>query len=699
MSSIDPQKLEELKWTRNIGIMAHIDAGKTTTSERILFYSGKNYRMGEVHEGNTTMDWMVQEQERGITITAAATTLFWKNHKVNLIDTPGHVDFTIEVERSLRVLDGAVAVFDAVNGVEPQSETVWRQADKYRVPRLCFINKMDRVGADFNMSVDSVKERLNANPVLLQLPIGLEDSFRGVIDLLEQKALIWENEGDGSKFQTIDIPTDLKEMSEAARAVTIEKICECDDALVDKYLSDPESISLSELKAALRKGVLALKVTPVLCGSAFKNKGVQPLLDAVIDYLPSPLDVPDIEGVSPDDSEKKIICKTKFDDTPVAFAFKLASDAFSGHIVFVRVYSGVIKPGDQLLNPRQNRKERIGRIVRMHANSREEVQSLKAGDIGALIGLKFTATGDTLCAWERKVILEKIDFPEPVISVALEAKSTADESKMNEGLKKLLLEDPSASLRTDPETGQLLLSGMGELHLEILVDRLKREHKVEANIGTPQVSYRETISTNSKAEGKFIRSQAQGEPAYGHCVLEISPLTTPTLEVKIEVPDTKIPKSFHKAIEGGILEALENGPLAGFKMISVKVKVVDGSFNEEDATEAAYKVAASMALRDAARNAKPLLLEPHFKLEVVTPEEFTGNIISDLNARRGKVMSMNQRGHYQVISAEAPLAQLFGYATDVRSLSQGRASFSMEFSEYAQIPSKVSAELLTKMGR
>lgn len=679
--------------------MAHIDAGKTTTSERILYYSGKNYRMGEVHEGNTTMDWMVQEQERGITITAAATTLFWKDHKVNLIDTPGHVDFTIEVERSLRVLDGAVAVFDAVNGVEPQSETVWRQAEKYHVPRLCFLNKMDRVGADFDMSVNSLKERLHANPILIQIPIGSEDKFKGVIDLINFKAITWTDEGDGSKFSVSEIPSDLVDVATDARNTMIEKISDYDDALIEKFLSDPNTIKVEELKRALRRGTLELKCTPVLCGSAFKNKGVQTLLDAVVDYLPSPLDVPPIVGHSLEDPEKEIPCKTDFNEPPVGLAFKLATDSFAGHLVYIRVYSGVIKVGDQLLNPRQSRKERIGRIVRMHANSREEAQSLKAGDIGAVIGLKFTSTGDTLCAWEKKVVLERIDLPEPVISVALEAKSTAEEPKMLEGLNKLLLEDPSASLKTDPETGQLLLSGMGELHLDILIDRLLREHKVGANVGKPQVSYRETITQESSGEGKFIRTQQQGEPAYGHCKLTIGPLEGMGFDFKVEAPETDIPKEFHKALQEGVLEAIENGPLAGFKMMGVKVRVTGGSYNKDDATEAAYKVAASMALRDASKGSKPLLLEPQFKLEIVTPEDFTGNIISDLNSRRGKVMSMNQRGNYQVINAEAPLAELFGYATDIRSKSQGRASFSMEFSEYSPVPNKVSAEILTRMGR
>ncbi len=699
MNSINPQNVEDLKWTRNIGIMAHIDAGKTTTSERILYYSGKNYRMGEVHEGNTTMDWMVQEQERGITITSAATTLFWKNHKLNLIDTPGHVDFTIEVERSLRVLDGAIAVFDAVNGVEPQSETVWRQANKYHVPRLCFINKMDRVGAEFKASVDSIVDRLEANPIVIQIPMGAEDKFKGVIDLLQFKAIVWDDSGDGSQFKIIDVPDDLKDEAQEARNAAIEKIADFDDALIEKFLSDPDSISLEELKKALRKGTLELKATPVLCGSAFKNKGVQNLLDAVVDFLPSPLDVPNIKGKAIDDPEKEIECKTNFKDPAVALAFKLAADSFAGHLVYIRVYSGVVKVGDQLLNPRQNKKERVGRLLRMHANSREEIKELKAGDIGAVVGFKFTTTGDTICESGKKVLLERIDFPEPVISVAIEPKSSADEEKMNEGLRKLLLEDPSASLRTDAETGQLLLSGMGELHLDILIDRLLREHKAAANVGKPQVSYRETISQSAQGEGKFIRTAAQGEPAYGHCVLEISPQPGVAIDFKFEVAEKVIPKEFHLALQQGVLEALENGPLAGYKMVGLKIKVTGGSFNDQDATEGAYKVAGSIALREAARAAQPVLLEPQFKLEVVTPEEFTGNIISDLNARRGKIMSMNQKGHYQVIAAEAPLAQLFGYATEIRSLSQGRASFSMEFCQYSPVPAKAAAEILTKMGR
>jgi elongation factor G len=698
MSAGDPQKLEDLKLTRNIGIMAHIDAGKTTTTERILFYSGKSHKIGEVHDGDTVMDWMEQEQERGITITSAATTCQWKDHRFNLIDTPGHVDFTIEVERSLRVLDGAVAVFDGVNGVEPQSETVWRQADKHHVPRICFINKMDRVGANFYGSVQTIIDKLHAVPVAIHMPLGSEDSFIGMIDLVRFKALVWNDQGKGESFEEKEVPEDLLAEAQARRDEMVERIAELDEKLTDMFLMG-EKINEADLKTALRKGTLARKIFPVLCGSAFKNKGVQPLLDAVVDYLPSPLDVPAIVGHDPQRPEKEIICKTNFDDSVAALAFKIAADPFAGSLTYLRVYSGTIKVGDQLFNPREEKKERIARLVKMHANTREEIAELRAGDIGAVIGLKFTATGDTLCPAAHPVVLESIQFPEPVISIAIEAKSTADQEKMIVGLQKLEREDPSSKVRIDAETGQMLLSGMGELHLEILIDRLLREYKVQANIGKPQVTYRETIAATARAEGRYER-QVGGENQFGHCVIELSPL--PRGEgflFKSEVSDEIIPKMFIKAIEQGIRETMENGVLAGYQMMDLKAVVVGGSFDAESSSEMAYKISAGSAFRDAARNAQPVLMEPVFKAEVITPDEFMGGVIGDLNSRRGKVHSMSARPGTQVVDAEVPLATMFGYATDLRSLTQGRGVFSLEFKQYSSVPAKVAQEILTKMGR
>lgn len=700
MSFKDPKVVSDLKFTRNIGVMAHIDAGKTTTSERILFYTGRSHKIGEVHDGDTTMDWMVQEQERGITITAAATMCFWKNHRINLIDTPGHVDFTIEVERSLRVLDGAVAVFDGVNGVEPQSETVWRQADKYKVPRICFINKMDRVGADFVMSVNSLKEKLNANPIPVQVPVGVEDTFRGVIDLIENKAYLWSNEGKGENFDVAEIPADMKDEVSRFRTEVVEKIVEFEDVLLEKYLNG-EEISAAELKAALRKGTLALKAFPVFCGSAFKNKGVQPLLDAVIDYLPSPLDVPAIKGVHPERPEKEIECKTDFDAPVAALAFKIANDPFAGTLTFIRVYSGEVKVGDQLLNPRTEKKERIQRLVKMHANSREEVQSLKAGDIGATIGLKFTGTGDTLCATAHPVVLEAITFPEPVISVAIEAKSSADQEKMLQGLDKLQKEDPSCRLRTDPETGQILLAGMGELHLEILVDRLLREHKVQANVGKPQVSYRETITTAVQEQHTYER-EVGGERHFAQVTLKIEPISQRDgIQFVSPVQVSRdFTTPFLKAVEVGFREAAEVGPLANYSMIGIKGTLLQAQTQPDASSEMAFKAATSLAFRDAVKRAQVELLEPIFKLEITCPDDFVGNVVGDLNSRRGKILSMNVKpGGGQIIQAEAPLATLFGYATDIRSLSQGRASFSMEFLEYSSVPPRVKNEVLQKLGR
>ena len=697
-SAFEPTKLEDLKYTRNIGIMAHIDAGKTTTTERILYYTGKSHKIGEVHDGDTVMDWMEQEQERGITITSAATSCAWREHRVNIIDTPGHVDFTIEVERSLRVLDGAVAVFDGVNGVEPQSETVWRQADKYKVPRICFVNKMDRVGANFYGSVQSLVDKLAANPITIQIPIGLEDSFQGMIDLISMKAFVWKEGGKGDDFESRPIPPDLADEAKKYREQMIEKIAELDESLTDRFLMG-EEISEEELKSALRKGTIAMKAFPVLCGAAFKNKGVQPLLDAVVAYLPSPLDVPPIVGHDPSKPEKEIVCKTEWDANLAALAFKIANDPFAGTLSYIRVYSGVVKVGDQVFNPREEKKERIARLVKMHANTREEVQQLKAGDIGAVIGLKFTVTGDTLCNTSHAVLLESIQFPDPVIAVAIEAKSSADQDKMMQGLEKLLKEDPSSRLRFDPETGQTLLAGMGELHLEILVDRLLREHKVQANVGKPQVTYRETITRKARAEAKIER-QVAGENQFGHAVVELEPASQGAgFKFVNKVASEKLPKQFLIPIEQGIRESLENGVLAGYQMMNFTATLVDAIHNVEMASEMAYKIAAANAFREAARGAEPILLEPVFKVEVAVPDEFMGNVIGDLNSRRGKVHSMNARGTTQIVDAEVPLATMFGYATDLRSLTQGRGTFTMEFKQYAPIPPKISQEILAKMGR
>ncbi|MFM6928813.1 MAG: elongation factor G [Bdellovibrio sp.] len=700
MSAKDPKVVADLKYTRNIGIMAHIDAGKTTTTERILYYTGKSHKIGEVHDGQATMDWMVQEQERGITITSAATMAFWKDHRINIIDTPGHVDFTIEVERSLRVLDGAIAVFDGVNGVEPQSETVWKQADKYKVPRICFINKMDRVGADFVMSYGTIKDRLQANPIPVQVPIGVEDSFRGVVDLLENRAYIWTTSGMGDNFEITDVPNDMKDDVNRFRTEVVEKIVEFDDVLLEKYLNG-EEVTVVELKTALRKGTLELKAFPVFCGAAFKNKGIQPLLDGVIDYLPSPIEVPDIVGHDPERPEKEILCKTDFDAHVAALAFKIANDPFAGTLTYIRVYSGEVKVGEQLLNPRTQKKERIQKLVKMHANSREEVQSLKAGDIGAVIGLKFTGTGDTLCETSHAVVLESITFPEPVIAVAIEAKSSADQEKMLAGLEKLQKEDPSCKLRNDPETGQILLSGMGELHLDILVDRLLREHKVQANVGKPQVSYRETITASSSATHVYEREIA-GEMNFASVSLTIESISQADhIQFVSKVSVSKdFTAPFLKAVEAGFRESAEVGPLASYSMLGIKGTLVSVETRPEASSEMAFKAATSLAFRDAVKNAKVELMEPIFKLEVTCPDDFVGNIVGDLNSRRGKILTMNVKpGGGQVISAEAPLATLFGYATDVRSLSQGRASFSMEFLEYSVVPSKVKTEVLHKMGR
>lgn len=696
MSFDDPDKVEELVSTRNIGIMAHIDAGKTTTTERILYYTGKSHKIGEVHEGNAVMDWMEQEQERGITITAAATTCYWKDHRINIIDTPGHVDFTIEVERSLRVLDGAVAVFDAVNGVESQTETVWRQADKYKVPRICFINKMDRVGADFQMSMDTIVERLAAKPAAIQMPIGSEDQFVGMVDLVEQKAYVWKGDDLGEKYEIREIPDDMKEEMALARETLVEIVADHNDELADKYLSG-EEISLELLKKAIREATLNLKITPILCGSAFKNKGVQPLLQAVIDYLPSPLDRGTITGKSIK-TEKDVVCKTDFKEPPVALAFKLTSDAFAGTLCYVRVYSGVISVGSTLINPREQKKERVAKLVKMHANSRVEVKDLKAGDIGAIVGLKFTVTGDTLCSNQNEVVLEAITFPDPVISVVIEAKSSADQKKMMEGLNKLVREDPSSSLREDPETGQLLLSGMGELHLDILVDRLKREFGVTVNIGNPQVTYRETISSEATAHRRFERVVA-GKDQLGDVGVAVGPLAAQENVVTNLVQDEKIPKEIKQAAVEGAKEALESGALAGYTMIASQVKVRSINYDPEKGDRAVYKIAASQAVREAIGQANPQLMEPIFNLEVVVPEDFLGGVIGDLNSKRGKILNTSARGHLQVVKAEVPLAELFGYATELRSITQGRGTFSMKFFQYQPVGDRIQKEILTKLGR
>lgn len=697
MSAIDPVTIDELKYTRNIGIMAHIDAGKTTTTERILYYTGKSHKIGEVHDGDAVMDWMEQEQERGITISSAATTCFWKEHRINIIDTPGHVDFTIEVERSLRVLDGAIAVFDGVNGVEPQSETVWNQANRHKVPRICFINKMDRVGADFEMSVATIKDRLNANPIAVHLPIGEEDQFNGIIDLISNQAYFWGSDGLGESFRTEDIPPNLREKAAQSRAQMIEMVAEFDDELMEAYLEGHE-VTVEQINLALRKATLDLKATPVLCGSAFKNKGVQPLLDAVVNFLPSPIEVVEIEGMDPENENKKIPCKADFEADPVALAFKLTSDPFAGSLVYVRVYSGIVKQGVALLNPRSGKKERIQKIVKMHANSREEVSELKAGDIGAIVGLKFTTTGDTLCSSRAPVALESIQIPEPVIALAIEAKSTAEQKKMQEALERLQKEDPSCFVKEDPETGQMLIHGMGELHLEILVDRLLREFKVQANVGKPQVSYRETIAKSSSGVSTFER-EIGGKIQFAHCEIKIEPLSKGDGVVFENAVKQDIPTEILKNIKEGVLESCENGMLAGYKIVDFKATLQAIEIREDSLFPVAFKIAASMALRNALKKNQSHLLEPMFSLEIITPEAFMGSVIGDLNARRGKVDNMTSRGTLQVVKGEAPLITLFGYATDLRSISQGRASFSMEFKEYERIPAKAEKEILQGMGR
>ena len=687
--------LENLKATRNIGIIAHIDAGKTTCTERILFYTGITYKIGEVHEGTAVMDWMEQEQERGITITAAATTCFWKDHRINIIDTPGHVDFTIEVERSLRVLDGAIGIFDSVAGVEPQSETVWRQANRYHVPRIAFINKMDRIGADFFMCVDMMRDRLQANPVPFQLPIGAEDKFEGIIDLWTMQAHRYEEESMGSKILVSEIPGSLREQALQYREKLIEAVVEGEDLLLQKYL-DGKALTDEEFKRAARRATLSMKITPVFCGAAFKNKAVQELLDGVVDLLPSPLDLPPVEGVDPDHPEKKLTRSPNPKGPFAALAFKIMTDPFVGQLTFFRVYSGKLNAGSYLLNTSKGKRERIGRLLRMHANKREEIKEVTAGDIAAAVGLKYTSTGNTLTNEENPILLESMVFPDPVISVAVEPKTKADEDKLGESLQKLTLEDPSFRVKVDPETGQTVLSGMGELHLEIIVDRLLREFKVGANVGKLQVAYRETVTKKAEVEGKYIR-QTGGRGQYGHVWLRVEPLERGKgFEFKDEIVGGAIPKEFIPAIRKGIEESLDRGVWAGFPLVDLRVVLFDGSYHDVDSSEMAFKIAASMALQEGAKNAGAIILEPIMSVEVVVPEDFVGAVTGDLNSRRGRINRSEVRTGFQVIGAEVPLANMFGYATDLRSVTQGRANYTMQFSCYESAPKNVSEEIIKK---
>ncbi len=672
--------------------MAHIDAGKTTTTERVLYYTGVTYKIGEVHDGTAVMDWMVQEQERGITITSAATTCYWKDCKINIIDTPGHVDFTIEVERSLRVLDGAVAVFDTVAGVEPQSETVWRQANKYEVPRIAFMNKMDRVGADFFMSVRSMVERLDANPVPVQIPIGAEDAFRGPIDLVTMKGLYYDDETLGASYTEGDIPENLLPLAREYREKMIESLADIDDAIMEKYLNK-EEIGAEEIKAVLRRGTLERKLTPVICGTAFRNKGVQLLLDAIVDYLPSPLDIPPVAGTVPG-SDSVIVRQASDKDPFAAIAFKVMTDPFVGQLTFIRVYSGVLSAGSYVYNSTKDTKERVGRLLKMHANKREELKEVSAGDIAAVVGLKHTLTGDTLCDDKQPIILEIMEFPEPVMSVAIEPKTKADQEKLSQSLAKLTQEDPSFRVSFNEETNQTIISGMGELHLEIIVDRLLREFKVGASVGKPQVAYKETIRNSSKAEGKFIR-QTGGRGQYGHVYIEIEPLEPGKgFEFENKVVGGTIPREYIPAVEKGIRESADRGILAGYPVVDIKARLYDGSYHDVDSSEMAFKIAGSMAFKEATKNAKPVLLEPVMSLEIVTPEEYMGDVIGDLNSRRGRIINIEKRGNVQVIKGQAPLAEMFGYATDLRSKTQGRATYTMQFSHYNEVPKGVSEGII-----
>ena len=691
--------------TRNIGIMAHIDAGKTTTTERILFYTGITYKIGEVHEGTAVMDWMEQEQERGITITSAATTCFWHDHRINIIDTPGHVDFTAEVERSLRVLDGAVAVFDSVAGVEPQSETVWRQADKYRVPRICFVNKMDRIGADFKRTFDQIISKLQANPVAIQLPIGSEDRFLGVVDLIQMKSITYKDETMGADYIVGDIPADMMDEAKHYREQLIEKVSEADDKILEKYLRGEEPTE-AEIKAALRKRVLTsvhskneAAFVPVICGSAFKNKGVQPMLDAVVEFLPSPLDVPSVSGIDPNAKEAgTIIDRLAADDQPFsALAFKIMTDPFVGQLAFFRVYSGVLTAGSSVYNSSKQRTERIGRILKMHANKREEIKEVYAGDIAAAVGLKSVGTGDTMCDEKQPIVLEAMDFPKPVISLAIEPKTKSDQEKLGVGLQKLRAEDPTFHVQTDVQTGQVIIAGMGELHLEIIVDRLKREFSVEASVGKPQVAYKETLTRPADGEMKYAK-QTGGRGQYGHCKIHLFPGEPGSGYVfENETTGGSIPKEFIKPIDEGIKEALTRGILAGYPIDDVRIELYDGSYHDVDSSEMAFKIAGSMAFQDAAKKARPVLLEPIMRVEVTVPKEHMGDVMGNLSSRRGQIQSQEDRGGTQIIQARVPLSEMFGYSTDLRSRTQGRASYSMHFDRYEQAPSNVSEEVVARM--
>jgi elongation factor G len=696
-----------LNRTRNIGIMAHIDAGKTTTTERILYYTGITYKIGEVHEGTAVMDWMEQEQERGITITSAATTCFWREHRINIIDTPGHVDFTAEVERSLRVLDGAVAVFDSVAGVEPQSETVWRQADKYRVPRICFVNKMDRIGADFKRTFEQITSKLGGNPVAVQLPIGSEDKFTGVVDLVRMKAITYKDETMGADYVVSDIPDDMLAEARHYREQLIEKVSEADDKLLEKYLHG-EEISEEEIKAALRKRVITSVHTsgdkaepafvPVICGSAFKNKGVQPLLDAVVDYLPSPVDVPAIKGFDPNKGPDTIVERPASDDAPFsALAFKIMTDPFVGQLTFIRVYSGVLTSGATVYNATKQKSERIGRLLKMHANKREEIKEVYSGDIAAAVGLKTVSTGDTICDEKKPVVLESMDFPEPVISLAIEPKTKADQEKLGAGMQKLMAEDPTFRVKTDQQTGEVVIAGMGELHLEIIVDRLKREFNVAASVGRPQVAYKETLTRPADGEMKYAK-QTGGRGQYGHVKIHLFPGEPGTGFVfENEISGGAIPKEYIKPVEEGIKEALTRGVLAGYPVDDVRIELYDGSYHEVDSSEMAFKIAGSMAFQDAAKKAKPVLLEPVMRVEVVVPKEYMGDVIGNLSGRRGHIQSQEDRGGTQIINARVPLSEMFGYATDLRSRTQGRATYSMHFDRYEPAPQNVSEEVVARV--
>ncbi|HKI60825.1 MAG TPA: elongation factor G [Mariprofundaceae bacterium] len=680
---------------RNIGIMAHIDAGKTTTTERILFYTGVSHKIGEVHDGAATMDWMAQEQERGITITSAATTCHWKDHQINIIDTPGHVDFTIEVERSLRVLDGAVGVFCAVGGVQPQSETVWRQADRYKVPRIAFVNKMDRTGADFFNVVEEIRERLGHNAVALNVPIGNEENFKGVIDLVSMKAILWHDEAMGAQYDVEEIPADLLDQAQEYREKLLDAVLGYNEELMEAYL-EGEEIPEEALKKCIREAVLNIEVIPVMCGTAFKNKGVQTLLDAVVDYMPAPVDVPAIKGVHPDTEAED--SRPSSDDAPfAALGFKVMTDPFVGTLTFFRVYSGVAEAGSYVINSTKGKKERLGRILQMHANDRKEIKEVRAGDIAAAVGLKSTTTGDTLCDESKPIILERMEFPEPVISVAIEPKTKADQEKMGVALGKLAAEDPSFRVRTDEETGQTIISGMGELHLEIIVDRMQREFKVDANVGKPQVAYRETIRAATKAEGKFVR-QSGGRGQYGHVWLEIEPMEAGAgFEFVDKIVGGSVPREYIPAVGKGAEEAMQNGVIAGYPMVDIRVTLVDGSYHDVDSNEMAFKIAASMGFRAGCAQAKPVLLEPMMEVEVITPEDYMGDIVGDLNRRRGKVLGMSDRSNAKIVDAEVPLSEMFGYSTQLRSMSQGRANYTMQFKHYEEVPGNIAKEIVASV--